>query len=144
MLSIIARALLALLGAGALFVAASVWYDPEALGSGLGLAAIGDLGLATLRGDLGTLFGSSGAFMLAAAALADRRLIVPPLIFTSVALAGRTLSLALNEYAPALVAPMLVESIAIIVLVAAYVMLERDAASVAAAVPAPPEPASAA
>src|SRR6185436_2998865 len=143
MLSIIARAMLALLGAGALFTAASAWYDPEAVGAGLCLAAVGELGLATLRGDIGTLFGSSGAFMLAAAALGDRRLIVVPLIFTGVGLTGRTLSLAVGEYAPALVPPMLVEAITIVVLVAAYVMLER-ATTAAPAAAAPSEPASAA
>ena len=126
MMSIIARALLALQGAAAVFIAASIWYDPERLGAGLGLAAVGDLGLSTLRGDIGTLFGASGGFMIAAAALADRRLIVPPLIFTSLALLGRTLSLALTAYAPELVPPMLVESIAIVVLVVAYVALGRE------------------
>lgn len=144
MLSIIARALLALLGAGALFTAANAWIDPEKVGAGLGLAAIGELGLATLRGDLGTLFGSSGAFMLAAAALGDRRLIVVPLVFTGVGLAGRTLSLALGTYAPTLVPPMVVEAIVIVVLVAAYVMLERAAATPPQSTSAPSEPVSAA
>jgi len=144
MLGIIARVLLALLGAGALLTAANAWYDPEGVGAQLGLAAVGDLGLATLRGDLGTLFGSSGAFMLAAAALADRRLIVVPLIFTSVGLAGRTLSLALGDYAPTLVAPMVVEGITIVILVASYVMLERSAQATTTATAAPVEPASAA
>jgi hypothetical protein len=126
MVRFIARAVLALQGLAALLVAAMVWYDPAAVAAGLGLAAIGDLGLATLRGDLGTLFGASGAFMLAAALLADRRLIVPPLIFTGLALLGRTLSLGLTVYAPELVPPMLVEAVALIVLILTYATFETE------------------
>jgi hypothetical protein len=126
MLTIIARAVLALQGATALFVAANVWLDPVRVGAQLGLSPLSDLGLATMRGDLGTLFASSGIFMLAAAALTDRRLIVPPLVFTSVGLAGRTLSLALTTYAPDLIQPMIVEAVTIALLVGAYVMLANE------------------
>ena len=135
MLTIIARIVLALQGAAALFVAANVWLDPVRVGAGLGLSPLGDLGLATLRGDLGTLFASSGIFMLAAAALTDRRLIVPPLIFTSVALAGRTLSLGLTDYAPELIPPMIVEGVTIALLVAAYVILARETSPAVVLVP---------
>ena len=132
MFAIIARIVLGLQGALALIVGATVWWDPVGAGAGLGLAAVGDLGLSTLRGDIGTLFASSGGFMIAAAALADRRLIVPPLIFTAVALLGRTLSLGLTAYAPELVPPMVVEGLTITLLVTAYVMLGVETSPAAA------------
>jgi hypothetical protein len=133
MLTIIARIVLALQGAAALFIAVNIWLDPVSIGAQLGLSPIGDLGLSTLRGDLGTLFASSGIFMLAAAALADRRLILPPLIFTSVGLAGRTLSLALTDFAPELIPPMIVEGVTIALLIAAYAMLARETSPAPAA-----------
>jgi len=131
-LKTVARAVLGLEGALALFAAVSLWFDPERVGAQLGVAPIGDLGLSTIRGDIGGLFAGAGCFMIATAITADRRLIIPPLAYMALALSARTLSLALTAYAPELLQPMLVEGITIAILTAAYVILGQTSATTAA------------
>ena len=125
MLKLIARIVMALQGALALFIAANVFIDPAKIGDQLGLAPIGVLGLATFRGDVGSLFAGAGIFMLAAALRAERWYLIPPLIFTSIALAARTASMTLTGFAPELVQPMAVEGVTITLLLAAYAILGR-------------------
>ncbi|MCE9521392.1 MAG: hypothetical protein K8S25_03040 [Alphaproteobacteria bacterium] len=126
MLKIIARIVMALQGALALFIAANVFMDPVKIGDQLGIAPIGTLGLSTFRGDIGSLFAGAGLFMLAAAVRGNRLYLVPPLVFTSIALAARTASMALTGFAPELVQPMVVEGVTITLALAAYVILGRD------------------
>jgi hypothetical protein len=124
MLKIIARAVLGIEGALALFAAVSIWLDPERVGAQLGVAPIGDLGLSTIRGDIGALFAGAGIFMIATAITQERRLIIPPLAYTALALSARTFSLAVTSYTPELLQPMLVEGVSIAILTAAYVILD--------------------
>ena len=131
MLKTIIRAVLGIEGALALFVAVNIWSDPERGGAQLGVAPIGDLGLSTIRGDIGALFAGAGIFMIATAITQDRRLIVPPLAYTVLALAARTLSLALTTYSPDVIQPMTIEGISIAILTMAYVVLGQTPATVA-------------
>ena len=127
MLKTIARVVLALQGTAALFVAVNVWLDPLTIPAQLGLSPLGDLGLSTIRGDIGALFGGSGLFMLAAAYRAESRFVVPPLVFLSLALAARTYSLAMTGASPELFEPMAVEGVTIVLLLAAYAIFTRGA-----------------
>ncbi|MBL8780183.1 MAG: hypothetical protein JNL06_04490 [Alphaproteobacteria bacterium] len=127
MLKTIARVVLALQGAAALFIAVNVWLDPLTIPAQLGLSPLGDLGLSTIRGDIGALFGGSGLFMLAAAYRAESRFVVPPLVFLSLALAARTYSLAMTGASPELFEPMAVEGVTIVLLLAAYAIFTREA-----------------
>ncbi len=127
MLKTIARVVLALQGATSLFIAANVWMDPATLAAQLGISPIGDLGVSTIRGDIGGFFSAVGVFMLAAAYFGDRRFIVPPLVLGALALTGRTISLAVTGPAPELFQPMLIEAVTIIVLVTAYAVFAREA-----------------
>jgi hypothetical protein len=125
MLKTIARIVLALQGAAALFIAANVWLDPVRLGAQLGVAPIGDLGLSTIRSDIGGFFAGAGVFMLAAAITAERRWLYAPLVFTSLALASRTYAMLLLGMKPEFVQPMTVEAVTIVLLVVNYVFLGR-------------------
>lgn len=127
MLKTIARIVLALQGAAALFIAANVWIDPVTIPAQLGLSPLGDLGLSTIRGDIGALFGGSGLFMLAAAYRAESRFVVPPLVLLSLAFAARTYSLATTGASPELIPPMVVEGVSILLLLAAYFIFSREA-----------------
>jgi hypothetical protein len=127
MLKTIMRAVLALQGAMALFIAANVWIDPLTIPAQLGLSPIGDLGISTIRGDIGALFGGSGLFMLAAAYRVESRFVVPPLVFLTLALAARTYSLAMTGASPELYQPMVVEGVSIVLLLAAYFIFSREA-----------------
>ncbi len=120
MLKTIARVVVALQGAAALFIALNLIADPVTVGGQLGFSPIGDLGLASLRGDVGSLFAGAGVFMLWGAWQGDRWYLVPPLVFLAIALAARTISLALTGFSPELAPPMVVEALSIALLVAAH------------------------
>jgi len=126
MLKTIARIVLALQGALALFVAANAFMDPIKVASQLGLTPVGNLGLATFRGDVGGLVAGAGLFMLAASRRGNRLYLVPPLVLLSIALAARTASMTLTGFTPELVQPMVVEGVTITLLLAAYVIFARD------------------
>lgn len=125
MLKTIARIVLGLQGAAALFIAANVWLDPVRLGAELGVAPIGDLGLSTIRGDIGGFFAGAGVFMLLAAATAERRWLFAPLVFTGMALAGRTYAMLAIGMKPEFVQPMTIEAVTIAILIVAYTLLGR-------------------
>ena len=123
MLRLVARIVMAVQGALALFVGASVFMEPARLGEQLGLSPIGTLGVSTLRGDIGGLFAGAGLFMLAAAARGNRTYLIPPLVFTGIALAARSAAMALTGFAPELVQPMAVEAVTIALMLAAHAIL---------------------
>jgi hypothetical protein len=122
MLKTIARAVVALQGAGALFIALNLIADPVTVAGQLGFSPIGDLGLASIRGDVGGLFAGAGVFMLWAAWSGDRMYLVPPIVFVAIALAARTFSLVMTGFAPELVPPMVVEGLTIALLIAAHAL----------------------
>jgi hypothetical protein len=125
MLKTIARIVVALQGAAALFIALNLIADPVTVGGQLGFSPIGDLGLASLRGDVGGLFAGAGVFMLWAAWQGDRAYLVPPLVFVAIALAARTVSLAMTGFTPELVPPMVVEGLSVALLLAAHAMFAQ-------------------
>lgn len=123
MLKTIARIVLGLQGAMALFIAANVWLDPVRIAEQLGIAPIGDLGLSTIRGDIGGFFAGAGLFMVAAALTAERRWLFAPLAFTALALAGRVYAMVVIGMKPEFVQPMTIEAVTIAILVVAYALL---------------------
>lgn len=127
MLKTIARIVLGLQGAAAVFIAANVWMDPVRVAAQLGVAPIGDLGLSTIRGDIGGFFAGAGLFMIAAALTAERRWLFAPLAFTSLALAGRVYAMLVIGMKPEFVQPMTIEAVTIAILVVAYMLLGRKA-----------------
>lgn len=128
MLKLIARIVLAVQGALALFIAAAAYTDPVKLGEQLGLAPIGTLGISTFRGDIGSVFAGAGLFMLAAAVRANRAYLIPPLVYAGLALAARSASALETGFVPELLQPMLVEGVTIAILLAAYAIFARDGA----------------
>lgn len=126
MLRTIIRAVLAVQGALALFIAANAYMNPEKLAAQLGLSMNGDLGLSTFRGDIGSLFAGAGLFMLAGAIRGKRLYLVPPLIFTGIALAARTATVLQLGFMPEFVQPMAVEGITVVILLLGYATLGQD------------------
>jgi hypothetical protein len=120
MLKTVARIVLALYGALALFAAANVFMDPTRIADQMGLAPVRDLGLATFRGDIGGLFAGSGLFMLAAALRGERWYLIPPLVYAAIALAARTATISLTGYEQEMLTPMVIEGVTIAILLAAY------------------------
>ena len=122
----IVRGVLGLQGALAVLVAVSIFLDPVKVAAQLGVSPIGSLGVATIRADLGSLFAGAGLFMLAAALRGDRWFLLPPIVFTSLALAARAASMSLSGFEPALVEPMVVEAVTLTILLIGSTLLARN------------------
>lgn len=114
------RLAIGLVAALALLLAAQFWFDPALQGARMGLYARDALGLATLRADNAGAFAAMGLLAGAAAIRGERRLLVAPLLFLVLALAGRAVTLAVSGLAPALLPPMVVEAVLVVLLAAGY------------------------
>ena len=110
MVQIIVRVLVGLSGALALLVAARIWQDPATPTAQLGIQALGALGTATLRADVGGFFGAAGLFALAAAFRNEARLALVPLVMIGLALSGRLLTLAMLGLSQDMIMPIAVEA----------------------------------
>lgn len=119
------RTLVGAAGLLALLMAVGFWIRPVALAGKLGLQPMGDLGLASLRADLGGFFGAAGALALLAALRNRRDLLTAPLMLIGVALTGRFVSLAITGPSPALIQPMVVEAVLLAIMGLGYRTLGR-------------------
>jgi hypothetical protein len=127
MVKAILRALVGASGAACLALAAIIWLDPARPAAQLGLAPTGALGIATLRADVAGFFGAAGLMALSGAVRGEARLLTAPLVMISIALAGRTITLARLGDAPGLVTPMAIEGVLLAALVAARLFMKETA-----------------
>ena len=109
------RIVVGLAGLLSILLGAHFFQDPTAAATLLGVAPSGELGIATLRGDFGAFFGLCGILALAAAIRNSAVLVTAPLLAIVIALAGRTISYALEGGGQAVLQPMLVELTLLIV-----------------------------
>jgi len=125
MLNIICRILLALIGAGALLIAAQAWMQPDHLAGQIGFMLVGDLGHSSFRADIGGFFAASGIFMLLAAVRGERQFVLPPLVLLGLALAGRLATAAQTGFITAYVQPITIEVVTLVVLLLAWTQFRR-------------------
>lgn len=125
MARIIIRVLVGVSGALAALVAARLWLDPAAPAAQLGIQALGPLGTATLRADVGGFFGAAGLFALAAALRNEARLALVPLTMIGLALTGRLITLVSLGYTPDMLMPIAVEAALVALYAAAWRVLPR-------------------
>ncbi len=111
------RGLVGVVGLLALTMALSFWIDPARPAARLGLEAVGSLGLASLRADLGGFFGAAGALALLAAIRNRADLLLAPLVMIGIALSGRVITLMISGPSPALIPPMVVEAVLLAILI---------------------------
>ena len=116
MVRTVLRGLIGLIGVLGLLLALQLWLNPAAPAAKLGLMATGPLGLASIRADLGGLFAGAGLLALMGAVRGQARLLTAPLLLTSLALAGRVVTVAFNGLTPDMVQPMVVEAVLIVIL----------------------------
>ncbi len=109
MMQLIVRFVVGVVGLLSILLAARFFQNPTAPAALLGVAPVGELGTATLRGDFGGFFGVCGIFALAAAIRNSAALVTAPLLAIGIALTGRVVSYALVGGGSAVVQPMLVE-----------------------------------
>jgi ribonuclease Z len=98
--------------AGLLFLvlAAGFLRDPSLSASRLGVAPLGPLGQATLRGDFVAFFAAGGLLSIAGAVRCDARLLLAPLLLIAFTLAGRLITVAVVGFDPTMGPPMVVET----------------------------------
>lgn len=89
---------------------------PAQLASAFFLSPLGSQGLATLRADFPGFFITGGAFALIGAVKKDGSALAVPLLLLTIAIIGRSLSLAMDGTAPTAYPPMIVEAVMIAVL----------------------------
>jgi hypothetical protein len=117
---IISRIWVAVIGLFSLFAVAQHWFDVDALVAERGIQAVGDIGRANIRADVGGIFIGIGLFAIIAAARQDRTWLLAAILLTSGALLGRFVSVAIDGYSPRVGSPMAVEAIVIAIYLFAY------------------------
>ena len=127
MVQLIVRVLIGISGALALLVAARIWQDPVTPTAQLGVQALGGLGTATLRADLGGFFGAAGLFALAAAFRNQARLALVPFVMIGLALSGRLLTLATLGLSNDMIMPIAVEATLVVLYAVGWRVLSRRA-----------------
>ncbi len=112
---IVLRFLVGILGLLGVLVALAAWANPAGPAERFGLELVGGLGRASMRADFAGFFAGAGIFSLAAALRGDARLLTAPLLLVCVALSGRALTAALDGFTPDMAAPMIIETVLIVV-----------------------------
>jgi hypothetical protein len=117
---VISRILVTVIGLFSLFAAARHWFRIDALVAERGMQAVGDIGRANIRADVGGVFIGIGVFAIIAAAKTDRTWLLAALLLTSGALLGRFVSVAIDGYSSRVGSPMIVEAAVITIYLFAY------------------------
>jgi hypothetical protein len=120
------RIIVGLVGVLAMGLAARFFQSPAAPAAMLGITPVGDLGIATIRGDFGGFFGVCGILALAAAIRNSAALAVAPLLAIALALTGRIISYAIDGGGASVLQPMLVELTLLIVFGVGRATLARN------------------
>lgn len=113
-------ALIFLIGLFDLFMAASFLIHPMDVAPGLGVAALGEAGISTIRGDFTSFFGVAGFAMLWGAWRRNADLLLVPLLLFAVTLTGRTIDLFITGAYPGWPMPMAVEALEVVLLLAGW------------------------
>ncbi len=124
-MQIVMRGLVGLVGVLALVLTLLLWLRPDGMGVSLGISAVGDVGIATIRADIAGFFGTIALFSLAAAWRNDGRLTIPALVLAGAALFGRVIDLVLSGFDGAKLGSMVVE----IVLIVIFMLARRSLSS---------------
>jgi hypothetical protein len=120
---LILTALIFLVGLFDLFMALNFLLNPQATALGFGLTPTGIQGLSSLRADFTALFGVVAVCMMLGAWRRNGDLLLVPAALMGVVVAVRALSLGLDGTYPGWQAPMVVEVIHVVLLVAAWRVL---------------------
>ena len=119
-MALISRILVGLVGLLALLPVGQHWFNVDALVAERGLQAVGDIGRANIRADVGGIFLGIGLFALIAAVRQSRTWLLAAMLLTASALLGRFVSVAIDGYSSRVGSPMLVEAVVIAVYLIAY------------------------
>jgi hypothetical protein len=120
---LILTALVFLFGLFDLFMGLNFLLNPEATATGFGLSGIGARGLSSLRADFTAFFGVVAVCMMIGAWRRNADLLLVPAALMGAAVVVRAASLGIDGFYPGWQMPMLVESLHVVLLVAAWRVL---------------------
>ena len=117
---ILSRIFVAIIGLIALLGVGQHWFDLDAVAAERGMQAIGDIGRANIRADVGGLFLGISALTLFAAIRQHQGAILAAALLLVATLFGRFVSIAIDGYSAPVAPPMIVEAILIAILLFVY------------------------
>jgi hypothetical protein len=95
-------------------ITSQLWLNPAGPAAKLGVAAMGPLGLATIRADMGGFFGAVGILAVWAAFKGQGKVLTAPLLLVALALTGRVIAVAMGGLTPDMVEPMVTEAVLVV------------------------------
>lgn len=124
-MSRISRGLVTLIGLLSLLSVYQHWFAVESLSEARGINAIGAIGAANIRADIGGLFLAIGLFALIAAWKRDTNWLLATWLLPALALLGRFVSASIDGLSPRVIEPILVEIIVLATLGAIYLYWKK-------------------
>lgn len=121
----ISRGLVALIGLLSLLSVYQHWFALESLSQARGINTIAEVGAANIRADIGGLFLAIGIFALIAAWKRDTVWLLATWLLPALALIGRFVSLAIDGFSPAVLEPMVIETVVLMILGTVYLYWKR-------------------
>ena len=107
------RLVIGLIGLFNIAIGLGFLLNPAQLAGQFFLSPMGTQGLATLRADFPGFFITGGAFALIGAVKKDGNALAVPLLLLTIAIIGRSVSLAMDGTAPTAYPPMIIEAVMI-------------------------------
>lgn len=101
------------------------WFDVAGLAEERGMKALGAIGQANIRADVGGIFLAIGLLSLIAAWKQSRQWALAAIIVVGSALFGRFVSIALDGYSERVMQPIAIEAIVVAVLLGGYFVWKK-------------------
>lgn len=121
----VSRILVAITGLLSLTALNQHWFGVASLETARGIKAIGAIGAANIRADIGGLFLAIGVFALVAAWKRSATWLLATWMLPALALLGRFVSLAIDGVGPRVIEPMVVEAIILALLGGIYLYWKK-------------------
>jgi len=121
----VSRLLVAIIGLLSITAVNQHWFDVASLEAARGIKAIGAIGAANIRADIGGLFLAIGVFALVAAWKRSATWLLATWLLPALALLGRFISLILDGIGPKVIEPMVVEAIILVLLGGIYLYWKK-------------------
>jgi hypothetical protein len=117
---VITRGLVALIGLLSLLSVYQHWFAVESLADVRGIKALGAVGAANIRADIGGMFLAIAVFAFVAAWKRSSVWLLAMLLLPAIAFLGRLVSAAMDGLSQKILEPMLIESVILTILGAIY------------------------
>lgn len=101
------------------------WFNVAALADERGMKALGEIGQANIRADVGGIFIAIGIFSILAAWKQSRLWALAAIIAVSSTLAGRFASIAFDGFSQRVFQPMMIEAVVLAVLLGGYAVWKK-------------------